>query len=418
MIEEKRLYDDWLLRAAVAALEDGAASLRTIVELCEGADPLAVKRVLASTPHADRLGVALQQLDRPRDADGPVEPGLPPPHPLDYEWRFSRNGASTILDHVSKLSGRDLLFMGATTVAIVAGRRGWRGRLVALDQSETVVESARLLGLPIDFVISDVSRRDAQQSDADVVVIDPPWYLEHAQAFFSAAAKACRLGGFVLASLPGEGTRPGVSRERKDLIAWCKRWGLEVVAIHSQCVAYETPLFEHNAFRAAGLGGDVRTWRRGDLWVLKRTGDFAEDNHPCLESAQRWHEHGMDRMRVRFRSLTTRSGETRLESLVEGDILPTVSRRDPRRDLARVWTSGNRVFGCDDPDTLLVAARARAKGLDETDAAAIALGRSLSDIEQRTLRESCDRLNELSYREKDEQAEVTKEHGWSESVTA
>lgn len=418
MIEEKRLYDDWLFRAALTALEDGAASLRAVVGLCEGADPLAVKRALASTPYADRLGAGLQQLDHPRDTDGPVEPGLPPPHPLDYEWRFSRNGASTILEHVSKLGGRDLLFMGATTVAIVAGRRDWEGRLVALDQSETVVESARLLGLPIDFVISDVSRHDAQQSDADVVVIDPPWYLEHAQAFFSAAAKACRLGGFVLASLPGEGTRPGVPRERKALIDWCNRLGLDLVAVHLQCVAYETPLFERNAFRAAGLGGDLRTWRRGDLWVLKRTSGVAEDNHPCFESAHRWREQGIDRMRVRFRSLTTRSGQTRLSSLVEGDILPTVSRRDPRRDLVRVWTSGNRVFGCDDPDTLLVAGRARAQGLDEIDAAAIALGRCLSEIEQRTLRESCDRLTELAYKEKDEQAEVTKEHGWSESVTA
>lgn len=418
MIEEKRLYDDWLLRAATTALEEGAASLRAVVGLCEGADPLAVKQAVGSTPHADRLGVALQQLDRPRDADGPVEPGLPPSHPLDFEWRFSRNGASTILEHVSKLGGPDLMFMGATTVAIVAGRRGWKGRLVALDQSETVVESARRLGLPIEFVISDVFRRDAQHTQADVVVIDPPWYLEHARAFFSAAAKACRLGGFVLASLPGEGTRPGVPRERKALIAWCSRLGLEVAAVHSQCVAYETPLFEHNAFRAAGLGGDVRTWRRGDLWVLKRTGEGAEGDHPHFDSAHRWQEHGMDRMRVRFRSLTTQSGQTRLETLVEGDILPTVSRRDPRRDLARVWTSGNRVFGCDDPDTLIVAARARAQGLDEIDAAAIALGRSLSDIERRTVRESCDRLTELSYREKDEQAEVAKEHGWSESVTA
>jgi hypothetical protein len=65
-----------------------------------------------------------------------------------------------------------------------------------------------------------------------------------------------------------------------------------------------------------------------------------------------------------------------------------------------------------------LAARARAQGRSEIEAAAIALERGLSDIEQRTLRESCDRLTELCYREKDEQAEVTEEYRWSESVAA
>src|SRR5207248_3620298 len=41
-----------------------------------------------------------------------------------------------------------------------------------------------------------------------------------------------------------------------------------------------------------------------------------------------------------------------LRSLVPGDILPTVSRRDPRRKNATVWTSGNRIFGCDGTATL------------------------------------------------------------------
>lgn len=30
--------------------------------------------------------------------------------------------------------------------------------------------------------------------------------------------------------------------------------------------------------------------------------------------------------------------------LSKGDILPTVSTRDKRRDLANIWTSGNRIF--------------------------------------------------------------------------
>jgi len=41
-----------------------------------------------------------------------------------------------------------------------------------------------------------------------------------------------------------------------------------------------------------------------------------------------------------------------LRSIIPGDVLPSVSRRDPRRNDATVWTSGNRIFGCDGTATL------------------------------------------------------------------
>jgi hypothetical protein len=50
------------------------------------------------------------------------------------------------------------------------------------------------------------------------------------------------------------------------------------------------------------------------------------------------------------------SGQDGLVSLIEGDILPTVSRRDPRRRLADVWTSGNRIFRTGNPQLVLEAA--------------------------------------------------------------
>jgi dihydroorotase-like cyclic amidohydrolase len=42
-----------------------------------------------------------------------------------------------------------------------------------------------------------------------------------------------------------------------------------------------------------------------------------------------------------------------LRSIVPGDILPSVSRRDPRRANADVWTSGNRIFACGGTSTLV-----------------------------------------------------------------
>jgi hypothetical protein len=50
------------------------------------------------------------------------------------------------------------------------------------------------------------------------------------------------------------------------------------------------------------------------------------------------------------------TGEAALIRVLAGDILPSVSRRDPRRGHADLWTSGNRVFQTDNPQVLLDAA--------------------------------------------------------------
>ena len=46
--------------------------------------------------------------------------------------------------------------------------------------------------------------------------------------------------------------------------------------------------------------------------------------------------------------------DPRLVRLVQGDILPTVSRRDDRREAADVWTAGNRIYRCDGSHILSV----------------------------------------------------------------
>ena len=56
-------------------------------------------------------------------------------------------------------------------------------------------------------------------------------------------------------------------------------------------------------------------------------------------------------MRIRI-SEPDEGSDPSLVQLVVGDVLPTVSRRDPRRSSARLWTSGNRIFGCAAPHAL------------------------------------------------------------------
>jgi hypothetical protein len=122
-------------------------------------------------------------------------------------------------------------------------------------------------------------------------------------------------------------------------------------------------------------------------------------------------------MRVRFRGRHGRTGDTSLVSLVEGDVLPTVSHRDARREKVDVWTSENRVFACADPDILLAAVRAKLADEDAIRKAAEALGREPSVSEQRSILAGCDRLMELLHRERDEPSEVRDDEARSEGDT-
>jgi hypothetical protein len=70
-----------------------------------------------------------------------------------------------------------------------------------------------------------------------------------------------------------------------------------------------------------------------------------------------------------------------LGPLVPGDILPSVSRRDGRRKLADVWTSGNRIFACQGRNVLRQIIRAATAGRSPSEAVAAHLRRPLSPEE-------------------------------------
>ena len=60
-------------------------------------------------------------------------------------------------------------------------------------------------------------------------------------------------------------------------------------------------------------------------------------------------------MRIRFKieNDKIKSNEIKIEHLIKGDILPSVSSRDERRKEANIWTSGNRIFKVNNVKNLL-----------------------------------------------------------------
>lgn len=322
-----------------------------------------------------------------RDEDDGETRMLPVPHPLDYDWRFTPDTAQRLHVQSVQLSrpGDTIALLGTPSIMSSAVLTPQARRWVLLEASPTTTDALSRLA-PGDVVHCDLSRDELPPLDAQAVVADPPWYPEHARVFVWAAAKLTRPGAAVLLAQPPVATRPGILAERAGVLAFAQQAGLDPVTIRPGALAYVSPPFERQALAASGLGQAVPpTWRRGDLIVMRRTAAAGNTARPVLDAGECWREVVLRGARIRFRlDQPTSEGpaDPRLRHLVNGDVLASVSRRDPLRQHVSVWTGGNRVFGCRSPGLLHVIAAAMAAGGPTVSAVATYLGRSATSTEQ------------------------------------
>ncbi len=271
--------------------------------------------------------------------------------------------------------------MGTPSVFAVARDNPAFANVALIDRNKSVTTHlSRRTG---QTFLADLFRDKLPAIAADVIVADPPWYVEHMRAFFWAAARLCHVGGHVVASLPPEGTRPHVTDELEQIFDWVREVGLIVEAIEEGALSYETPPFEKNALRASGIHLRSRSWRRGTLCVLKKVRD-SDAARPVVQSRyDDWCEVDVLGTRIRIRTGTAAVGsaDPRLVSCVPDDVLACVSRRNRLREYIDVWTSGNRVFQCQAPRLLHLIAQYVAKGIDPAaELTAVADRRSLTAI--------------------------------------
>jgi len=374
-----------LRRLAAASLIDPAAAGRLI----PAAEPVAAPVPATATP--------------PGEAQACVGEGsvLPVPHPLDYDWRFTRSAASSFMAHCIQLTGpgATIALLGTPTLAEAAALAPEGRRWLLLEASPATVAAFDRL-TPGRVLRCDLSRDELPHLDARVVVADPPWYPDHARVFLWAAARVSQPGATILLAQPAVATRPGVLAERAGILAFARLCGLEVTAILPGVVTYSSPPFERQALAASGLAGSVPAdWRRGDLIELRRTGALPHGLRPVITGEHAWHEVLLFGTRIRFRAdqpEQDRTADPRLVHLVDGDVLASVSRRDPLRSAAAVWTSGNRVFGCRSPEIAAVIAAALAAGTDARHAAETHLGRRASRKEQTAIAQAARQLGDLA----------------------
>jgi hypothetical protein len=336
---------------------------------------------------------------------------LPVPHPLDFEWRFSPEAVELLLERCERASATwdTIALVGAPTLMIGAAERKNSRNHVLLDRNRAVV-ALLLDALPgAQVFVFDACQDPPPGYNAAVTVLDPPWYDAHFRGFLWTAARLTAPGGRVLLSLPALGTRPGIREERAALLQWADQLGLTLIDLEEGPLPYVTPPFERNALRAAGVANCPSDWRRGDLATFElreATGTSREAGRPTPPSeALLWPEVSACGVRVRFKPLPSSSPVAKdlaLRAIVPGDVLPSVSSRDPRRSLAAIWTSGNRVFRFEHPLLLRAALQASLNAEEAGDGVSRGIGRTIVHPERDQLREASTRLMQVIHLEHEE----------------
>jgi hypothetical protein len=408
-------FEDLIDRWVEGAVRAGARDFRRLIWALPGVYPASardsLRRLAAQGAVPPALSKRLVEETETRNPGSTTIPGrfdLPIPHPLDYEWRYADAATDRLLDEwdaSENLSG-SLTLLGAPSVALRAVRRVPRRGVCVLDANAAVISALRRICPEARVQLCDLMRGELPRVPrAAVVVSDPPWYPEHLASFLWAACKLCRPRGRVLVSLPPLGPRPGMPEERALFLGLAKRMGLRLDRLDEGALPYVSPPFELNALRADRLPGVPLDWRRGDLAVFVRYGGDPGPRPPAPPREEGWREVAVLGVRIRVRHDTVAEFEDpSLVPIEPGDVLPTVSRRDPRRREADVWTAGNRVYGCQAPGILFQILRALSAGDLPVERVAAAIGRALSPAEAGLVGRGSERVADLVHLEQDEQA--------------
>jgi hypothetical protein len=330
----------------------------------------------------------------------PRWPKLPMPHPLDYTWWYDRPTVERLSEIASEsTTAGDLIgLLGTPTVFHYCQSLLSDRQLLLLDRDQAVIDALSGCRAPHKAVCCDVISGDLPPASARLVLADPPWYPNEMNQFLWAARQMSTRGGIVLFSCPPEGTRPRVLSDREVLFRWATELGFDLDVIESGALRYLSPPFERNSLKVSGLVVDD-DWRCGDLVRFVCARDCTQ-KRPSTYPPERWEEEILDGVRIRIRPSVGSTVDVRLQPLVEGDILPTVSRRADIRSQVDVWTSGNRVFRCEGREAFRIALRANREGVNPVTQIEEHLGLALTRDQQRVVLETVDQVKAIVAKER------------------
>lgn len=328
-------------------------------------------------------------------------PISPQPHPLDFEWRFTDKTVINLAKYCLSISdpGDTIGLLGVPSLYRLVRYNNLNRKFFLFDKNpvdqEVTVEYCA--SIPCDLG----NYKMDSCSMAKVVLMDSPWYPEYNRAFLWNASKICEKYGLILMVTPKEGTRPNIKEEWQDILNFSKYVGLGYLGVSPEKIVYDSPYFERNALRASGILNFPRDWRQANLSVFEKRVERSTQQ-PKIKSTE-WHKDSNSGIRIQKSKGNNNFHDPRLISIVPNDILPSVSRRDPRRKRAKVWTHGNRIFDCKGTNVLHKILYARNIGESPKYHVESHIGRKINKNEKNLILQAKAQIDDLIKKEGAEQ---------------
>lgn len=280
---------------------------------------------------------------------------LPVPHLLDYDWRFDNQGIERMCSLINKNCKRDnrvIAFVGTPSLFKMCFSKGdIKNRYILIDKNaDKHIHYITRCSQNFSYFKCDIMNSQTMDIQADLVIMDPPWYLNYNKLFFQFANSLLTIGGKIICVLPPKYTRKNIEEELEDLKQFIGDLGITMEHYFRNAVSYSTPPFERNVLNANGIYCMPRGWRTGDILITKKINEKKANSKPIIVEENQWEEINIGLVRYKLKTnqnLEVKSADLVIEKIYTNDIYPSVKRSmSTSEKRINVWTSGNRVFYC------------------------------------------------------------------------
>lgn len=271
---------------------------------------------------------------------------LPIPHILDSDWRFTVESTDVLIQLIQEYSSfkrGNLVMIGTPSLFLMLNSHPDVFHYNTMLIEKNNIKYFQIVSLNI--ITNDVSKVSLEDY-ADVIVCDPPWYMDAIKMFIQSAQRMLRKNAILIIVVPPEGVRDGIKDEYQQIIHTAETLGFSYCSMLEEIVSYVSPPFEVKALETRGITNYPIDWRKGSVMIFRKVGvKEVTEIVSNLTDKTVWQEAIISNVRIKLKLEMIFQDEL-INHIVANDIYPTVSMRNDLCKRVNVWTSGNRVYAC------------------------------------------------------------------------
>lgn len=260
---------------------------------------------------------------------------FPEPNPVDFEWRFTKESSVAI----SKLIDAKGLNVGCFGVPSVYYQliKNTKNKALLFDINPFL--KSKEIKDPV--VTCDLNKDPLEGFRFDIIIMDPPWYIDSYLVWFKQAINNLKEGGRIYTTIIPALTRPNVEKDWSFLLNEFK----DVLSLgkFKTNVTYETPFFELESFDTFGIG-NIGNWRNTELVEFQLIKQYVYNIQ--FKSSDNWKRFKFGYKMVSIIVDNNDNSNIEIESPYEDGsfTLKSVSNRDEARRKVNFITSRNKVL--------------------------------------------------------------------------